>query len=268
VRAFGYFGDPKAAAILRPWAEKDRFARLALCMTGDFQGFRRTLADHDETHFLLEQLAVAWAWAWNTVWTTPRERRKAVDDWYRHREYIRMFEVMLGRIGETQVNDLIGFLGANPQSHVAGTLYGGMARLASPKNAWIFLPLLDADAPEVQEETARAIADLGDGAMTLALCAVLRKKAGHPSAEHRAVLMRVADLFPEDERRRILSEGLRDMSALVAAEALATIRDLRVMGLDADIERQRGSPVWQSDVLILRRADEALAVARRQRGAP
>jgi hypothetical protein len=126
------------------------------------------------------------------------------------------------------------------------------------QNAAVFLLLLDAPVPEVQEAAARSIAGTGDEALKIKLRETLKGKLSSPSWQERAVLVQVADLFPEPEGGELLRCGLRDQSAFVVTEALTTIRNLRVEGMRDEIEGLRGSGLWRSDAYLQRRAAEAL----------
>lgn len=259
-RAFALLGD-KAAL---PWLKtrvggKDAaLARMAMCLSGDYSQFRRALSDFDEISASHEKMMLVWNWAWVNQWKTAGDKARAVKTAERNEEYLDLFRRMAGSCGLEQMRMMVETMKAG-RMNVANVMYANLAGWVTASNADSFLPLLDAPSPELCEEVARVLADSQAPGMSSKLDAAILAMAAEDSWFRRAAAMRVSDLLPEPEGRKLLACGLRDKNLFVVQEALMVIQKRHVGGLEADVRAVLEGETWKRQYEVRRLAEIILS---------
>lgn len=258
-RAFAVLEDKAALPWLKPKAAgKDgSLARLAMCLSGDYSQFRRVLSDFDEISAAHEKMMLIWNWAWVKQWKTAAEKARAVKTAERNEEYLERFQRLIGRCGSEQVQVMVEYM-KEGRMRLANVLYANLAGLVTSSNADTFLNLLEAPSPELCEEVARVLADSQAQGMDAKLRTAILAMAAGDSWVRRAGAMRMSDLLPEPDGRKLLAGGLRDKSLFVVQEALMVIHKRHVGGLEADVRAVAGSEAWKRQYEVRRLAETIL----------
>lgn len=248
-------GDPSCLPWLRKTAEGDSFARLALGVLDDYSRLTEILRDHDvvqrELKELLHNMNVL------AAYMSPAQKREAAKRAEKYRDYVRRFRSLIASFGPAQVQTVASYLADSPGTSLIDILYVAIPGLVTKENAANLLPLLEAQNPELLQETARALADVGDASVLGEVQKVLQRRSQSESSQDRALAARVADLFPEPDQNLILRQGLGDQSAYVVVEALKTIVERRVMGFSKELRALRADPRHQPNFRIQQLVEEA-----------
>lgn len=265
-RAFALLQDKAAVPWLaaRAAGADETLARLAMCLCGELSGFRQVLADHESISAKRQKQAVVWDWAWQNQWLTPAEKANAVKSAERMDEYLALFKRLLGRCRADEMRLIVESMKTG-EGHLANAVYQAIATFVKAENASSFLPLLESPAPEIREEAARAIAGSGAQGWQATLKEASFAMAAGSSTSERAAAMRLADLLPPEDGRKLLAGGLADTSAFVVQEAMDAIRGHRIGGLEGDVEKLLKAGTWNHEPGVVHAAEMIVAAVTSSR---
>ena len=234
--------SPSRTAVPQTPGIQVRLAYLALCLVGESRHLA-TVLDQCDRQLIARGLA---AHDLDVMWQhwSPRVRISKVKEYQKMAEYVRLFERLLERMTPVQMKAIVSFVGERPGSEIVDMLYTRLDSLITRETAANGLVLLDLPAPELQEEAARALADFEDAELLARLRSHLRSRLTADSWLARAFVMRVSDLFPQEERAEVLRAGLSDRSAFVVEEALRAAGHGVRAQLSAELAALEEAPRW------------------------
>ncbi len=215
--AFGQLGTAEVQPFLRDWSAEDPVARLALCLTGDYERLEQTLADVGETkqelQLLLHEITLASAYGWS-----PGQVANARQQVQRYNHYLALVPRLLRSLKPAQIKVLTGFLQASATSEVANVLFVQAPEILTTDNLQAFLPLVHGDNLELAEQLARVMArefPAKQSTLTTHLDSL-----DQTSVRNRVLRLRLADILPDEARQKRVETALNDASEWVVIEAL------------------------------------------------